>query len=168
MECCLSGLWQVAETFGVLGYDVTAAVDTPGLTFSLSSSAPRPASLACTPGEGDAWCVAQSGAGGAVTFHGVPPGRYTVAPVLAGNNVNVNPASATVTVGHGSATVEPAFQLAGFTVGGKVMDAKGEGMAGVAVWMDGVQVATTGAKGSYSITATSGPHTITAKAKHAR
>ncbi len=174
------GQSEVRETFGVLGYDAKAKLawhgsdPVSGLMFLLrpDNGAARPQGLACalaaTASDGT-WCTATADSAGAITFEHVPPGKYVVVPdtsAPAASKIEIAPKQVSVVVRHGNAEAEAEFALAGFTVSGKVIDPAGSGLVGVDVMVDGVKVATTDTKGSYTMLVQAGKHTISATRQH--
>jgi len=166
------GASEVPETFGVLGYGVSAKVNSDALmSFTLhpeSSSAPRPDFLSCAAptGGGGGWCQATSDAQGNIRMAGVPPGSYILKPQV-GDKVDMSPSQVSVVVEHGTVLVSGEFELKGFAVSGKVIDAEGAAVAGAEVLLDGAKAATTNAKGAYTLkVGKAGRYTVTAAKQH--
>jgi hypothetical protein len=68
-----------------------------------------------------------------------------------------------VAVGHGSEEVKTAFQITGFSISGRVVDAVGAGVAAAMVHVDGVHKATSDASGVYRLNSVRpGSYTLTA------
>jgi hypothetical protein len=173
------GQSEVREPFGVLGYEAKAKIawqgdHVAGIGFLLrpEKAAARPQDLACalagarTDGT---WCTAAADASGAIVFEHVPPGKYTVVPDMsapAASKIEIAPKQISVTVHHGHAETDAEFSLAGFSLGGKVIDPAGNGLVGVDVFVDGVKMATTDTKGAYTMLVQAGKHTVTASRQH--
>ena len=156
------GEFEIKETFGVLGYDVSGSVgwatgaSAPGVAVLLKPKGgqARPSSLSCklsdSGAKAGAWCSAATDAGGVYSFEGVPPGSYVVA--ADGNNLEVEPAMGQpVSVAHGSATVPSALTIKSFSLGGRILDAQGAGVAGAEVTVGGKPAATSDASGSFTL-----------------
>ena len=87
-------------------------------------------------------------------FEGVPAGEYVIVPYFTGDNAGceVDPKRADISVGEaGAASLERPFRVVGFGVRGRVEDASGRGVAGVAVRLGKSKSAITDPTGEYRI-----------------
>ncbi|GBG60819.1 hypothetical protein CBR_g12556 [Chara braunii] len=113
-----------------------------------------------------ALCHGLSGTDGRFNFPAVPCGEYVVVPVYKGEHTvfDVSPQSQKVVVGHGKTTVDPPFQVTGFSIGGWVRDGAGQGIEGASILIDGVERVVTDDTGKYKIDqVTSARYTIEAR-----
>ena len=171
------GGFEIKETFGVLGYDVSGSVSwatkasASGVAVLIKPKGgkSRPSSLSCkisdSGAKAGAWCSAATDSSGIYSFDSVPPGDYVV--VVDGKNFEVEPsAGVPVSVAHGSSIVSAALIIKSFSVAGKVLDSAGAGVAGADVMVDGQKLATSDASGSYTLRTLAGTYTITAEKEH--
>lgn len=99
-------------------------------------------------------CSATSGNSGLFAFAAVAPGPYVLLPFYKGEHMEFDmaPAQVEFTVGHGSYRFADKFQVRGFSVGGRVgLTAKGPGIAGALVYLDGRHTATTDNNGAFRL-----------------
>uniref|UniRef100_A0A1Q3G441 Putative metalloproteinase-related collagenase pm5 n=1 Tax=Culex tarsalis TaxID=7177 RepID=A0A1Q3G441_CULTA len=89
---------------------------------------------------------------GTYTFAGVSSGKYRVVPLFTANKAikfHIRPEAQEVTVDRDGVRLAP-FEVTGFSVGGKVLQAAGgSGVANAKVKLNGKDVATTNSKGEY-------------------
>ncbi|KAF8065566.1 Nomo1 [Scenedesmus sp. PABB004] len=113
-----------------------------------------------------ALCTATTGADGRWELPGVPSGEFTLQ--AARDGCAVEPASVAVTVGASGAAAAPRpFVVTGFSVAGRVVDAEGAGVGGVAISLAGEEVAATDLNGRYVLPRVpDGPVDVTAARRH--
>nr|KAJ0203959.1 hypothetical protein LSAT_V11C500298540 [Lactuca sativa] len=153
---------QVEDVFFVSGYNIRGLVVAQGnpilgVHFYLYSDDVK--EVHCPQGSGNpsghrtALCHAISDADGTFIFKSIPCGVYELVPYYKGENTvfDVSPASVTVTVQHGHATISEKFQVTGFSVGGRVVDTNGKGVDGVKIVVDGVDRSFTDKQGYYKL-----------------
>ncbi|KAL7598455.1 hypothetical protein Lser_V15G27442 [Lactuca serriola] len=153
---------QVEDVFFVSGYNIRGLVVAQGnpilgVHFYLYSDDVK--EVHCPQGSGNpsghrtALCHAISDADGTFIFKSIPCGVYELVPYYKGENTvfDVSPASVTVTVQHGHATIYEKFQVTGFSVGGRVVDTNGKGVDGVKIVVDGVDRSFTDKQGYYKL-----------------
>nr|XP_043609224.1 nodal modulator 1 [Erigeron canadensis] len=169
---------QVDDVFFVSGYDIRGLVVAQGnpilgVNFYLYSDDVK--EVHCPQGSGKpsgdktALCHAISDVDGTFKFKSIPCGVYKLIPYYKGENTvfDVSPPSADVTVQHEHAILFQKFQVTGFSVGGRVVDANGKGVDGVTVVVDGVERSITDKEGYYKLDqVTSKQYQIEAKKEH--
>ncbi|CAH9140431.1 unnamed protein product [Cuscuta epithymum] len=119
--------------------------------------------------QGAALCHSATDADGVFTFKSVPCGTYKLIPFYKGENTifDVSPSSVVVSVMHDHTTVPQKFQVTGFSVGGRVIDANGEGVDGVKIIVDGQERSVTDNEGYYKLDqVTSKRYNLEAKKEH--
>ncbi|XP_024394078.1 uncharacterized protein [Physcomitrium patens] len=157
------GNGKVADIFFVAGYHLEGSVVSQGnpvlgvQVYLYSDEVPE---LFCPQGPGSATplskpalCHAVSDAEGKFSFSGVSCGQYTLVPYYRGENTlfDVSPSSKDISVGHESVKLLEAFQVTGFSVGGRVVDSEGNGLMGVKIEIDDTERATTDSDGYYKL-----------------
>lgn len=169
---------QVDDVFFVSGYDIRGLVVAQGnpilgVHFYLYSNdvkeVPCPQGSGNPSGDRSALCHAISDVDGTFKFKSIPCGVYELIPYYKGENTvfDVSPPSAVVTVQHDHAIISEKFQVTGFSVGGRVVDANGKGVDGVKVVVDGVERSITDKEGYYKLDqVTSKQYQIEAKKEH--
>ncbi|GAQ84160.1 Nodal modulator like protein [Klebsormidium nitens] len=173
----------VAKDFTVTGYDLTGSVVADGNPilgvqvflysddFQALPDAPPPSSTGPS-GHGKPLAVATSKEDGTFGFSGLPCASYKLVPFYRGEQTvfDVSPAEVEVTVGHGGAVIEEPFWVTGFSVSGRVLNDKGEGIASVKIVINGADGGVTSADGRYSIdkVSSSTKYTIEASKPHHR
>ncbi|RAL42059.1 hypothetical protein DM860_011842 [Cuscuta australis] len=123
------------------------------------------------PAQGAALCHAATDTDGTFTFKSVPCGLYKLIPFYKGENTifDVSPSSLLVSVNHDHTIVPQKFQVTGFSAGGRVVDANGEGVVGVKVIVDGHERSITDNEGYYKLDqVTSKRYNLEAKKEHYR
>ncbi|KAG6575758.1 Nodal modulator 1, partial [Cucurbita argyrosperma subsp. sororia] len=168
----------VNEFFYVTGYDVRGFVVAQGnpilgVHFYLFSDDVKevdcPQGPGNSPGQRKALCHAVSDADGMFRFQAIPCGRYELLPYYKGENTifDVSPSIISVNVEHQHITISQKFQVTGFSVGGRVVDANDSGVEGVKIIVDGHERAVTDKKGFYKLDqVTSNHYTIEARKEH--
>eukprot|EP00736_Rhodelphis_marinus_P001635 Rmarinus@m.12723 len=115
-------------------------------------------------------CSSTSDATGTFSFQGLPCGTYTVVPQYygaKGTPFDISPRQAEAVMGHKDFVFENAFHVTGFSVGGRVVDGQGKGIADVTIALGDVQTTVTDADGKYKLDSiTAGMYTVTATAAH--
>jgi len=172
-----TGLVTHSAALQVRGYDVSGSVLSEGspvtdvqvLLFSDTVTADQ---VACSPGSSanaaktsGALCSAVTDASGRFSFPSCACGTYSLVPKYSGGGkvFDVAPATMQVAVGHGSEEVKTAFQITGFSISGRVVDAVGAGVAAAMVHVDAVHKATSDASGAYRLNSVRpGSYTLTA------
>ncbi|XP_002975824.2 nodal modulator 1 [Selaginella moellendorffii] len=172
------GMGEVDNIFMIPGYDVEGRVMSKGIpvlgvqVFLHSSDVKD---MECPQGPGksplseQALCHATSDVEGRFKFAHVPCGSYNLVPFYKGENTifGVSPAALDISVAHQSIFVEEGFQVTGFSVGGRVIDSNGHGIAKVKIYIDSVERAITDANGFYKLDqVTSTRYNITAAKEH--
>ncbi|KAI3526880.1 hypothetical protein L1887_06146 [Cichorium endivia] len=169
---------QVDDIFFVCGYNIRGLVVAQGnpilgVHFYLYSDDVK--EVHCPQGSGNpsghrtALCHAISDADGTFRFKSIPCGVYELVPYYKGENTvfDVSPASVTVAVQHGHASISEKFQVTGFSVGGRVVDSNGKGVDGVKIVVDGIERSITDKEGYYKLDqVTSKQYLIEAKKEH--
>lgn len=156
------GNGEVDDIFFVSGYDISGLVvaqENPilGVHFYLYSNDVKevhcPQGSGNAPGQSTALCHAISDADGTFKFKSIPCGVYEVIPYYKGENTvfDVSPPSVVVTVKHDHETISGKFQVTGFSVGGRVVDANGKGVDGVKIVVDGLERSITDKEGYYKL-----------------
>jgi hypothetical protein len=149
----------------VLGYDVTGRVQSAGssvtgvqlLLYSHSTAQLDCISPASLPGASDQeqpHCMAESDKDGVFSFPALPPGQYTLVPHYRREQIvfEVHPPSLSLTVTNDSITVQPSFEVQGFTVSGRVLfSEQGSGVNKAQVFVNGHLAATTDQSGTYTL-----------------
>ncbi|KAA0046704.1 nodal modulator 3 [Cucumis melo var. makuwa] len=168
----------VNDFFYVSGYDVRGFVVAQGnpilgVHFYLFSDDVKevdcPQGPGNAPGQRKALCHAVSDADGMFRFQAIPCGRYELLPYYKGENTvfDVSPSIISVNVEHQHTTISQKFQVTGFSVGGRVVDANDAGVEGVKIIVDGHERAVTDKEGFYKLDqVTSNHYTIEARKKH--
>ncbi|OMO63992.1 hypothetical protein CCACVL1_22113, partial [Corchorus capsularis] len=121
------------------------------------------------PGQRKALCHAVSDADGMFTFKSIPCGMYKLIPYYKGENTvfDVSPSVVSVSVEHQHVTVPQKFEVTGFSVGGRVIDANDVGVEGVKILVDGQERSITDKEGYYKLDqVTSNHYMIEAIKKH--
>ncbi|XP_074644327.1 BOS complex subunit NOMO3-like isoform X2 [Tubulanus polymorphus] len=99
-------------------------------------------------------CHAASSEDGKFNFKSLPCGSYSIVPMFKGEKItfDVIPAKLDFKIAHESINFDKPFQVAGFSVAGRVLDSKsGSGISGARVRVNGKDHTTTGADGSYTL-----------------
>jgi hypothetical protein len=98
-----------------------------------------------------ALCSVLTGQDGRYSFPGVPCGQYTLQATYpdTDSRFEIEPHSQAVIVGHSSAAVPEPFTVTGFSVQGRVVDAAGDGVAGVEIRVGRELKATTDLNGRW-------------------
>ncbi|CAK9310181.1 unnamed protein product [Citrullus colocynthis] len=168
----------VNEIFYVAGYDVRGFVVAQGnpilgVHFYLFSDDVKevdcPQGPGNAPGHKKALCHAVSDADGMFRFQAIPCGRYELLPYYKGENTifDVSPRIISVNVDHQHTTISQKFQVTGFSIGGRVVDANDAGVEGVKITVDGHERAVTDKEGFYKLDqVTSNHYTIEARKEH--
>ncbi|CAD7699502.1 unnamed protein product [Ostreobium quekettii] len=138
--------WQNKPVAGVeiLLYNETAV--------AMNCPAPPTSEPAKSAKYGVLLCYTTTGKDGTFSFTSVPCGKFTVVaryhtPLA---QFEVAPAFLEVTMGHGSYQLPSSFQVAGFSVGGRVQHSStGGGVAGADILTNGKKAATTDKDGYY-------------------
>ncbi|CAM6102957.1 unnamed protein product [Calypogeia fissa] len=160
----------VKDLFSVAGYGVEGSVSSQGnpvlgVQFYLYSD--DVAAIPCPQGLGtssplpkQALCHASSDVEGRFTFSAVPCGKYKLVPFYQGENTvfDVSPSSVDITVDHESVEIANPFQVTGFSIGGRVVDAQGSGVEGVKILVEDVERATTDVQGFYKLDQVTSTH----------
>ena len=132
------------------------------MTVFLYSTSGEITSLDCTPPpasanfpskSGTPICAATTDAIGTFTFPGLSCGEYELVPFQQAGSASfdVSPTQVVISMGAGDSVASPAFRVMGFSAPGRVVDAQGNGVAGVAVSLDGVVKAVTDNDGTFSV-----------------
>ncbi|KAK6260339.1 hypothetical protein SCA6_014813 [Theobroma cacao] len=168
----------VEDIFFVPGYDIQGSVVAQGnpilgvhiYLYSddvIEVDCPQGAGNA--PGQRKALCDAVSDADGMFSFKSVPCGLYRLIPYYKGENTvfDVSPSVVSVLVEHQHVTVPQKFEVTGFSVGGRVIDANDIGVEGVKILVDGQERSITDKEGYYKLDqVTSNRYTIEALKEH--
>ncbi|XP_017985129.1 PREDICTED: nodal modulator 1 isoform X2 [Theobroma cacao] len=168
----------VEDIFFVPGYDIQGSVVAQGnpilgvhiYLYSddvIEVDCPQGAGNA--PGQRKALCDAVSDADGMFSFKSVPCGLYRLIPYYKGENTvfDVSPSVVSVLVEHQHVTVPQKFEVTGFSVGGRVIDANDIGVEGVKILVDGQERSITDKEGYYKLDqVTSNHYTIEALKEH--
>jgi len=99
-------------------------------------------------------CHVKSQENGKFVFAALPHGSYILVPFYKGDNIkfDVVPPQVSVDISHDSVLIEEPFQVAGFSVQGQVLTAaKGAGVGGAQIVVNGNTVTTTRADGTYNL-----------------
>ncbi|PPS11625.1 hypothetical protein GOBAR_AA09004 [Gossypium barbadense] len=121
------------------------------------------------PEQRKALCHAVSDADGMFTFKSIPCGLYELIPYYKGENTvfDVSPSVVSVSIGHQHVTVPQKFEVTGFSIGGRVVDANDVGVEGVKILVDGQERSITDKEGYYKLDqVTSNHYTIEAIKEH--
>ncbi|KNC50759.1 uncharacterized protein AMSG_06650 [Thecamonas trahens ATCC 50062] len=113
------------------------------------------AALAPAGGALSVVCVGATDDDGKFAFRGIPCGDYVLVPhhSTAQASFDLAPTSLPVAVtGTPAVNLGAAFKITGFTVTGRVVNAKGKGVAGATVTLDGEHATVTGPDGFYAMT----------------
>ncbi|EOX95297.1 Carbohydrate-binding-like fold [Theobroma cacao] len=168
----------VEDIFFVPGYDIQGSVVAQGnpilgVHIYLYSDdvieVDCPQGAGNTPGQRKALCDAVSDADGMFSFKSVPCGLYRLIPYYKGENTvfDVSPSVVSVLVEHQHVTVPQKFEVTGFSVGGRVIDANDIGVEGVKILVDGQERSITDKEGYYKLDqVTSNRYTIEALKEH--
>ncbi|XP_058077025.1 uncharacterized protein LOC131225505 [Magnolia sinica] len=122
-----------------------------------------------SPRQKDALCHVVSDADGKFKFNSIPCGMYELLPYYKGENTvfDVSPPSMNLSVEHRHVTIAQKFQVTGFSVGGRVVDGNGVGVAGVNIIVDGHGRSITDSQGYYKFDQVTSKHyTILAEKDH--
>ncbi|XP_048249948.1 nodal modulator 1-like [Haliotis rufescens] len=168
----------------IAGYDVMGSVSSEGdpirgVNFVLFSDKVKKQDVSgCeskpvkgfTSTMGTPLCHVISAANGAFSFPSLPTGKYTIVPFYKGEHItfDVVPAKLEFVVGHQSIKLEKGFQVAGFSVSGRVLDApKGVGIGKAKVTLDGKAQTTTASDGLYHLdNMKTGTYTLNVETDH--
>lgn len=160
---------QVGENLVVSGYDVSGKVFSEGepikgVNFILFSTTVKPQDVTkCDKSlvkgfkhaeKGNLLCHVTSAGDGSFVFPVLPVGKYVAMPFYKGEHItfDVVPAKEEFTVNHGSVIIKEPFQVAGFSVSGRVLESvKGNGVKGAKILIDGKEQTVTGLDGSYHL-----------------
>ncbi|XP_022770793.1 nodal modulator 1 isoform X1 [Durio zibethinus] len=168
----------VEDIFFVPGYDIHASVVAQGnpilgvLMYLYSDDVIEvdcPQGSGNGPGQRKALCHAVSDADGMITFKSIPCGLYELIPYYKGENTvfDVSPSVVSVSIEHQHITVPQKFEVTGFSVGGRVIDANDIGVEGVKILVDGQERSLTDKEGYYKLDqVTSNHYTIEAIKEH--
>ncbi|CAL1545393.1 unnamed protein product [Lymnaea stagnalis] len=99
-------------------------------------------------------CFVTSKDDGSFIFPVVPTGSYFLIPFYKGEHItfDVEPGKLDFQVGHGSVLLKEKFEVAGFSVSGRVLDKEnGVGIAKAAIIINGKDQTVSGADGSFSL-----------------
>ncbi|KAJ8298746.1 hypothetical protein KUTeg_022806 [Tegillarca granosa] len=99
-------------------------------------------------------CYVTSKEDGSFLFPSLPVGEFYVIPFYKGEHIrfDVVPAKLEFRVHHAPVTLEPVFQVAGFSVSGQVLNSeKGQGVSGAEITVNGKQVTKTSNDGTYHL-----------------
>jgi hypothetical protein len=176
----------VPQTISVTGYDINGRVTSEtgeplsGVNFLLYSPSSSSKTLPCvgdsSPNvegdttlypEGRPLCISKSKEG-KFRFENVPAGDFRVVPFFKGTHTNFDlfPKEVKVTV-QGTVTLSEAFKVIGFSVVGKVVDARGRGVAEASILVNSQQKTKTAADGTYRLESmASGDYTIETQKAH--
>ncbi|KAK3770676.1 hypothetical protein RRG08_037868 [Elysia crispata] len=115
-------------------------------------------------------CYVTSAEDGTFVFPVVPAGAYFLIPFYKGEHItfDVEPGKFSFKVEHSSVVLQKQFEVAGFSVNGKVLDKEnGAGIANAAVLINGKQQTKSGPDGAYSLeNMKTGTYTLTARLEH--
>jgi BOS complex subunit NOMO len=115
-------------------------------------------------------CVAQSDARGQFTFTNLPCGQYQLIPHYDNSKTvyDVVPSQLAVTVAHESQALKQDFVVMGFSVSGRVVDRKGNGVSEAVITVDSFEKTVTDSEGYYTLEQMSSdrPYTIVASKPH--
>ncbi|GFR78590.1 nodal modulator 1 [Elysia marginata] len=115
-------------------------------------------------------CFVTSGDDGSFVFPTVPSGSYFLIPFYKGEHItfDVEPGKFDFKVEHSSVVLQKKFEVAGFSVNGKVLDKEnGAGIPNAAVLINGKQQTKSGSDGAYSLeNMKTGTYTLTAQLEH--
>ncbi|XP_012474989.1 uncharacterized protein LOC105791465 [Gossypium raimondii] len=168
----------VEDIFFVAGYDIHGSVVAQGnpiLGVHIYLYSDDVIEVDCPQGSGNApeqrkaLCHAVSDADGMFTFKSIPCGLYELIPYYKGENTvfDVSPSVVSVSVGHQHVTVPQKFEVTGFSIGGRVVDANNVGVEGVKILVDGQERSITDKEGYYKLDqVTSNHYTIEAIKEH--
>ncbi|KAK8650653.1 hypothetical protein V6N13_140281 [Hibiscus sabdariffa] len=168
----------VEDIFFVAGYDILGSVVAQGnpiLGVHIYLYSDDVIEVDCPQGSGNApeqrkaLCHAVSDADGIFTFKSIPCGLYELIPYYKGENTvfDVSPSVVSVSVGHQHVKVPQKFEVTGFSIGGRVIDANDIGVEGVKILVDGQERSVTDKEGYYKLDqVTSNHYTIEAKKDH--
>ncbi|XWS31841.1 hypothetical protein CRYUN_Cryun23aG0110800 [Craigia yunnanensis] len=169
---------EVEDIFFVSGYDIHGSVVAQGnpilgVHIYLYSDdvieVDCPQGSGNAPGQRKALCHAVSDADGMLTFKSIPCGLYELIPYYKGENTvfDVSPSVVSVSVEHQHIIVPRKFEVTGFSVGGRVIDANDVGLEGVKILVDGQERSITDKEGYYKLDqVTSNHYTIEAIKEH--
>lgn len=161
---------KVAEPFVVEGYGIEGSVVSDGqpvvgvavYLYADGARAAAPPRAGCQPPgtsdrgprpDGKPLCVTMSDETGTYRLPHVPPGAYTLVPSYGASETpfEISPKELRAQVSHGSLLVPQRFELLGFSIPGRVVDARGGGVGGAKILIDGVERASTSADGTYTL-----------------
>ncbi|GFO10962.1 nodal modulator 1 [Plakobranchus ocellatus] len=115
-------------------------------------------------------CHVTSADDGTFVFPVVPSGSYFLIPFYKGEHItfDVEPGKFSFKVEHGSVVLQKQFEVAGFSVNGKVLDKEnGAGIASAAILINGKKQTVSGSDGAYSLeNMKTGTYTLTAQLEH--
>ncbi|KAK8998240.1 hypothetical protein V6N11_083633 [Hibiscus sabdariffa] len=168
----------VEDIFFAAGYDIHGSVVAQGnpiLGVHIYLYSDDVIEVDCPQGSGNApeqrkaLCHAVSDADGLFTFKPIPCGIYELIPYYKGENTlfDVSPSVVSVSVGHQHVTVPQKFEVTGFSIRGRVIDANDNGVEGVKILVDGQERSITDKEGYYKLDqVTSNQYMIEAKKEH--
>ncbi|XVF72762.1 hypothetical protein PTKIN_Ptkin12aG0146400 [Pterospermum kingtungense] len=168
----------VEDIFFVPGYDIHGSVVAQGnpilgvhiyLYSDDVTEVDCPQGSGNAPGQRKALYHAVSDADGMFTFKSIPCGLYQLIPYYKGENTifDVSPSVMSVSVEHQHVTVPQKFEVTGFSVGGRVVDANGIGVEGVKILVDGQERSISNNEGYYKLDqVTSNRYSIEAIKEH--
>ncbi|XP_055609200.1 BOS complex subunit NOMO1 [Uranotaenia lowii] len=165
----------------VSGFDVEGSVSSDGQPFAnvgflLYAEKDAPTMVACSS-EGipavrgtdpkynaSPRCFVEASKAGTFVFPGVSSGKYRIVPYFSQKAIkfHIRPEALEIEVVRDSFKLRENFEITGFSVSGKVLQAiGGSGVANAKVKLNGKEIATTGADGSYTLdNIQSGTYTI--------
>jgi protocatechuate 3,4-dioxygenase beta subunit len=179
------GASEADLAFQVAGFTVSGLVQSEGEPLAgadvvlLAPAGGANAGVSCVGVGGDAalhshlgtpvLCASRTDAQGRYVFHRVPCGAFRVAALYRrpGTSYEVHPQELPVSVLMEDLHVQQPFQVLGFSVAGRVVNAAGRGVAGAAILVDGAERALSDAHGRFKIERiTSGKYTVRASKPH--
>jgi len=118
--------------------------------------------------EKKAVCASRTNEEGKYTFHNIPCGQYTLVPIYrTSSSFDISPSSRSIEITGGSLSIEEPFVVLGFSISGKVVDGKGNGLKGVVIKVNDIQKAITDDTGIYKLEQlSSGQYNIEASKEH--
>jgi hypothetical protein len=131
--------------------DVTVFLYSTSGNIDFLDCAPPPASANFPTKAGTPICAATTDATGMFSFPGLSCGEYELVPFQQAGSASfdVFPTQVVTSMGAGDSVASPAFRVMGFSAPGRVVNAQGNGVAGVAVSLNGVVKAVTDHDGNY-------------------
>ena len=107
-----------------------------------------------SPNKQEPLCYVMSKDDSTFTFPSLPVGKYSIVPFFKGEHIrfDVVPVSMDFTVPHGAVTLQQTFQVSGFSVSGRVINADmGSGISGATVYINDKKQTTTKPDGTYHL-----------------